>query len=75
MQGAPKKPVSEASKEEEVMLGTLAKEVTVEMPEGQKRNMSANPLQGNPLSKNLLVSEKFKCFQMKLNLSATFWLL
>lgn len=75
MQGAPKKLVSEASKEEEAMLGTLAKEVTVEMPEGQKSNMPANPLQSDPLSKNLLVSDKFKCFQMKLNLTATFRLL
>lgn len=74
MEGAPKKPVSEASKEEEVMLGKFAKEVIVEIPEGQKSNMPANPLPSNPFPRNLLGSEQFRCFQM-INLSTTFQLL
>lgn len=57
MEGAPKKLVAEATMEEKVMLGTLVKEVIVEMPEGQKSNKPANPIQSNLLSpKNVLLS-------------------
>ena len=62
MEGAPKKPVSEASKEEETMLDTLAKEVIVEMPESQKSNMPANPLQSNPLPQKPLGFRKVPMF-------------
>lgn len=62
MEETTEKPVSEPSQEEEVMWHTLAKEVTVEMPEGQKSNMPVHLLQGNPLPQNLLVSEEFIFF-------------